>query len=165
MTTPTPTSSLVPKMVRSEDDRTQSPRTRPAYTGGPRLKLNVFGRIEGYHLYWANDEDAAIEQLLQDGFEFATAEETKMQKANREVVVADKDVDSRVSKYVGVRADGSPLRAYLMKCENSLWQEIQDANQTQADTWDSAIREGQVENVPNRYKPVGYETKVTTGIR
>lgn len=125
------------------------------------MKLNVFGSIPGYHLYWCNDEDAAIEQLLAEGFEFVQPAEVKMESA----LVVDKDLDNRLSKYVGTRADGSPLRAYLLKATEELWQDFQDGNQAQADDWDEAIRQGEIEADRNRYKPTGYDIKLTTGRR
>ena len=165
MTSPTPTTSSAPvaPAARSADDRQQLPRTRAARTGGPRLKLNVFKEIEGFHLYWANDEDAAIEQLLSEGFDFVKPDEAGMKSLTN--VVADADLTDRVSKYVGTKADGTPLRAYLLKCPNEVWEEIQAANQQQADEWDGQIRSGAVENVENRYVPKGFEIKVTTGQR
>lgn len=148
-------------MVRREDDRKQLPRERSAYTGGMKLKLKVFGDIPGYHMFWENDQDAAIEQLLEYGFEFVSKSEVTMNSH----IVADDSVDSRVSKYVGSKQDGSPLRAYLMKVTNEIWDEIQQVNQAQADEWEDGIRRGATSDVENRYIPKGFEPKVTSGIR
>lgn len=127
------------------------------------MKLKVFGEIPGYHMFWENDQDAAIEQLLEYGFDFVTMAEAKLQ--SRTQIVADSDLGERVSKYVGTKDDGTPLRAYLMKCPEDLWQEIQAVNQQQADEWDKSILRGDIQNVENRYVPKGYQTKLTSGIR
>lgn len=153
-------SSPVASATRSENDRPQSDRTRAPVSGGPRLKLSVHGNIPGYHLFWENDQDAAIEQLLGEGFDFATAEEVNMVSRTSMKIVADADVDSRVSKYVGVKADGTPLRAYLLKCPDDIWEERSKSIMAQADHWDSAIRAGAISNVDNRYKPAGFDIRL-----
>lgn len=161
MTEPTSASPSVAAVVRSDNDRKQLPRERSAYTGGMKLKLKVFGDIPGYHMFWENDQDAAIEQLLEYGFEFVQKTEVGLNKT----FVADEGVDSRVSKHVGVKQDGSPLRAYLMKVTNEIWDEIDRVNQAQADMWEEGIRRGATSDVENRYIPRGFEPKVTSGIR
>lgn len=154
-------SAPVAAVVRREDDRKELPRTRQAHTGGLKLKLAVTGQIDGHHLFWCNDQDAEIEQLLEDGWGFV--ERSEVQKVQG--VVADADLDNRMSKYVGTKDDGSPLRAYLMKCRNELWAEIQQDNQVQADEWDSAILRGATEPDTHRYIPKGFEPKITSGTR
>ncbi len=148
--------------IRNEQERPAAVRNRPASFGGARLKLEVFGTIPGYHLYWENDENAAIEQLLSEGFDFVTAEEVGMtSKTTR--IVADKDVDGRFSKYVGTRADGTgPLRAFLLKCPDELWEDRQAMRGEQDDLRDQAIREGHIGNVDSSYTPHGYKSSVKT---
>ena len=146
------------KLVRTESDRKEFPRARNSNTGGIRLKLQVFGVIDGYHLYWENDEDAAIEQLMSEGWEFVEPHEVNMQSH----IVSDSDVTNRISKYVGKKSDGSPLRAFLMKCPNDLWSDIQDMKHEQADIWDNAIKDGSVANVEGRYNPTGLSINLKT---
>ena len=131
-------------------------RTRKSSLGGARLRLEVLGTLPGFHLYWANDEDAAIEMLLDEGFEFVTKGELGTNRG----VVADEDVDSRISKVVGKQADGSPLRAYLMKCDEAIWQEREESIQEVADSRDSAIREGTISAPDSSYKPRGADIKL-----
>lgn len=147
-----------PVNPRREADRKSAVRSRMASTGGMRLKLQVFGEIPGYHLFWENDEDAAIEQRLFEGFEFVEPSEVKMQAWT----VPDSDIAGKVSKYVGKKADGSPLRAFLLKLADDLWDERQASSQEQANVWDDAIRAGTVGGVDSRYKPKGAETSVKT---
>jgi hypothetical protein len=149
---------VTPVNPRREADRKAAVRSRMASTGGMRLKLQVFGEIPSYHLFWENDEDAAIEQRLFEGFEFVETSEVKMQAWT----VPDSDIAGKVSKYVGKKADGSPLRAFLLKCADDLWDERQASSQEQANVWDEAIRSGTVGGVDSRYKPKGAETSVKT---
>lgn len=149
--------STVAQVIRKEADRKSAPRTRPGNLGGPRLKLQVFGEIEGWHLYWCNDDDNAVEELLFDGFEFVAPDEVNMVSR----IVQDADVEGKVSKYVGKKADGSPMRAFLLKCREDIWQERQEQGQQQANAWDSAILAGTVGGVDSRYQPKGAQTSLS----
>lgn len=134
-------------------------RERVPDLGGMRLKLSVQGEIPGHHLYWENDEHGRIEQLLYDGFEFVAPGEV----GRSSDVVSDLDLSNRVSRYVGRRDDGSPLRAYLMKCPNELWEERQAAGLAQASTWDQEIRHGRMKPQDgSQYVPQGYLSKLET---
>lgn len=144
--------------ARRENERKQSPRDRESNLGGMGLKLDVNGRIDGFHMYWANDEDGAIETLLYSGFDFVDPDEVRM----RSVVVQDSDLGNRISRYVGKKADGSPLRAYLLKCSNEIWDERESARYRQADAWDSDIRSGSMTRGDGRYKPKGVNTTLDT---
>lgn len=155
---PIATTPVVVPVIRKEADRKQAMRERMNSTGGAQLKLAVFGTIEGYHLYWCNDDNNAVEELLFDGiFEFVAPDEVNM--ASR--IVQDADVTGKVSKYVGKKADGSPLRAYLLKCRDDLWDARQAIGQEQANAWDSAILAGTVGGVDSRYNPKGAVTALS----
>lgn len=149
--------TAAPKAVRSDSDRPSAPRSRQRSTGGARLKLQVFGEIQGCHMYWCNDDDNAIEQLLSEGFRFVEPSEVQMAAW----IVQDADVANRVSRYVGKKADGSAMRAFLLACSNDIWDELQAAGQDQANQWDGAILAGAVGNVDGRYKPKGAETALS----
>lgn len=148
--------------TRTSAQRTEAPRKRQSSLGGARLKLAVQGSIQGKHLYWANDEDAAIEILLDEGFEFVHKGELG---SRRDVVVSDEGVDSRISKYVGKQADGSPLRAFLMKCDEEVWQEREASIQAVADERDSAISQGAISTPDNAYKPTGANIKIDHSVK
>lgn len=147
------------KAVRAERDRKGADREREPVAGGLRLKMEVRGSIPGYHLYWENDQDGAIETLLFEGFEFVEPAEVQMQSA----FVQDADLAHRVSRYVGRKEDGSPLRAYLMKCTDEIWRERESARYAQADAWDQAIHESQ--HGEGRYRPKGTDLSVDTKFR
>ena len=146
------------KAVRAAIQREEGPREREAEFGGPRLKMHVMGTIEGYHLYWENDQDSAIEQLLYDGFEFVTPAEVSMSRA----VVSDGDIAHRVSRFVGTKADLTPLRAYLMKCTNEIWEAREAERYRIADSWDSDIRQRAANPGQGNYTPKGVQSKLDT---
>lgn len=128
----------VERTVRQET-REEAPRARPVTFGGPRLKLAVNASIPGYHMIWENDtDDGNIEQLLVEGFEFVTKSEVTLTQG----IVADEDLSSRVSRYVGSKEDGSPLRAYLLKIPEEVWQERESYRYNEADLRDDNIRRG-----------------------
>lgn len=146
-------------IAKRDNDRTKSPREREDDLGGPRLKLSVIGDIPGYTMYWENDEDGRIEQLLFEGFDFVEPGEV-----NRAAdLVADMDLGSRISRYVGRREDGSPLRAYLLKLPTDMWNKRKLREQSQTDEWDDQIRNGRMKPQDrNQYTPQGYESVLDT---
>lgn len=147
--------------TRRDSQRPAATRERGKNFGGPRLKLSVIGEIPGYHLYWENDDEGAIEQLLYSGFDFVEPSEVGMTRH----IVSDADTANRVSRYVGVKSDGSPMRAYLMKCTDELWAEHRADRHAQADTWDASIRQGQVGPDSGRYRPKGADISLDTQFR
>ena len=145
--------------------RDKSERERANTLGGIQLQLYVHGEIPGYHLYWENDENGAIEQLLMAGFDFVTQDELNAKQAK---IVPDLDITSCISRYIkGMRADGQPLRAYLMKCPDEIWNERENARYAAADQRDHDIYEQAVN--PNTRagfrKPNGVETHMDTQYR
>jgi hypothetical protein len=148
-------------VVRRDSQRPEAPRERAKSFGGPRLKLHVMGEIPGFHLYWENDEEGAIEQLLYEGFEFALPSEVRMASH----IVQDADVADRVSRYVGKKEDGSPLRAYLLKCPDEVWVEREADRLLQADAWDEAIRAGKIQSDPSMYRPRSANIALDTKFR
>lgn len=140
-----------------DKDRTGAEREREPDLGGPRLKLSVGGTIPGHHLYWENDEDGKIEQLLFDGFDFVATGEVRRSSD----LVADLDLTDRISRYVGRREDGTALRAYLMKCPDEIWKQRKAREQLQVNQWEKQIREGRMKpSDRTQYVPEGYESKL-----
>lgn len=144
--------------ARREAERKSPARERKDTMGGMKLKLSVNGSIEGYHLYWENDEDGAIETLLYDGFEFVSQAEVNMEKA----IVSDTDLGDRISRYVGAKSDGSPLRAYLLKCPENMWQDRENVRYKEADARDNDIRSRSSSPDTGQYRPKGYATTLAT---
>lgn len=140
--------------------RDSAPREREPDLGGQKLRLSVTGEIPGHTMYWANDEDGKIEELLFEGFDFV--EPGEVRRASD--LVADMDLTNRVSRYVGRREDGSPLRAYLLKCPQDIWNARQEAGQRQANDWDEQIRSGKMkaDAREGQYQPKGTESFLKT---
>lgn len=146
---------------RSDSQRPAAARSRLSNLGGASLKLNVFGTIPGYHLYWENDDNNRIELMLEEGFEFVKPEEVGMTRK----VASDTEVTDRISKYVGTKEDGTGMRAYLLKCPEHLWEDIQSSIADLTSERDQHIRAGNIGGVDSTYKPQGFETKVVSGRR
>ena len=141
-----------------------APRKRRTNLGGASLKLEVTTTIAGCHLYWENDIEARLERLLAEGFDFVSPSEVGMHNVTGRIV-ADTDVTDRVSKYVGTTEEGKPMRAYLMKCPDDIWEDIQDCISDLADSRDRDILDSANRATGDRYKPSGYDTKVSSGRR
>ena len=149
--------------IQRDADRQKSGavRERAPDLGGPQLKLSVIGEVPGHHMYWENDEDGKIEQLLYEGFDFVSQDE--VQRGSD--LVADMDLTNRISRYVGRHQDGSPLRAYLMKCPNELWEQRQARTQRTVNDWDEQIRNGRMKPQEGQYTPKGYTNKFETNAK
>jgi hypothetical protein len=150
-------------IVRDEAQRPTAARTRAANFGGPSLKLSVPQQIPGFHLYWENDAgEGKIENLLENGFDFVTPAEVGIQSRRSATVVADSELDSRVSRFVGRQPDGSPMRAYLLKCPEDIWAEYEADRNEQADAREDDIRQRVESPGAGNYKPNGYTSTVAT---
>jgi hypothetical protein len=145
----------------SERNTKGAQRERAPDLGGHRLKLAVSGSIDGHHLYWENDEDGKIEDLLFQGFDFVAPGEVNRASD----LVADMDLANRISRYVGRREDGSPLRAYLLKCPNEIWNARKAADQQQANEWDEQIRSGRMKPQDGQYTPKGVSSYLETNAK
>lgn len=142
--------------IERSPKREEAPRTRVTGFGGPRMKLSVPFHIEGMHLYWENDDDnGAIEELLYEGFSFVTKDEVGLDRTAERAVVADDDVTSRVSRYVGKKEDGTAMRAYLLKCPEEVWADREKQRAIQGDQWEESIRNEQTRPSEGRYIPNG----------
>lgn len=81
-------------------------RRRRASTGGHSLKLAAPQR-EGFTRRWVND----------DGNRIADAHDLAYDYVN-EAGITSTDTGTRISRLVGTKANGEPLRAYLMETPN-----------------------------------------------
>jgi hypothetical protein len=152
--------------IARDAERKEAPRTRPADFGGPRLKLSVPYQIPGMHLFFENDDDnGAIEQLLHEGFTFVTRDEVGLGRGVATSVVADDDVTERVSRFVGKKADGTAMRAYLLKCPDDLWADRTSYRDQDADAREESIIAEQREPSSGRYLPQGVKSSLNSKYR
>jgi hypothetical protein len=126
------------RSLREAREDGTAPRERENDLGGLTLQLNVRGEIPGHKLSWVNDEDGGIETKLELGFDFVTQDELNARQAK---IVPDEDIGNVISRFVkGTRSDGQALRAYLLKCPEDVWAEIESRRYRAADKWDADIR-------------------------
>lgn len=86
-------------------------RRRRASVGGHAMKLQAPVR-PGYTRRWFNDSGNRIAEAIDLGYEFTTEQGIKTD-----------DPSSRVSRLVGTKANGDPLKAYLMETPDELYAE------------------------------------------
>lgn len=86
-------------------------RRRRASVGGHALKLSAPTR-KGYVRRWFNDDGNRIADADALGYDYVT-----------EAGVQSSDPGSRISRLVGTKANGEPLRAYLMETPDELYAE------------------------------------------
>jgi hypothetical protein len=61
--------------------------------------------------------------------------------AKQAKIVPDEEITNVISRFVkGTRSDGQALRAYLLKCPDELWAQIESRRYRAADKWDADIR-------------------------
>jgi hypothetical protein len=151
--------------VSRDTERVEASRERTAGFGGPRLKLSVPYTLPGFHLFFENDDDnGAIEQLLYEGFSFVTQKEVGFSRQST-AIVADDDVTDRVSRFVGKKTDGTPMRAYLLKCPEKVWAEREANRYELADNWEDSIRREQRDPSAGRYTPKGVTSELNPNYR
>jgi hypothetical protein len=78
-------------------------RRRRASVGGHRLKLQAPAR-DGYVRRWVNDDGNRIAEAQELAYDHVTDSGIQTSSA-----------DSRISRLVGTKANGEPLRAFLME--------------------------------------------------
>lgn len=86
-------------------------RRRRASVGGHALKLQAPSR-PGFTRRWMNDDGNRIAQADELAYDHVCDPDAK-----------SSDVGSRVSRLVGTKANGEPLRAYLMETPDELYAE------------------------------------------
>ena len=126
------------RSLREQRKEGTEARERENDLGGLVLQLDVKGEIPGYKLFWENDENGMIESRLMAGFDFVTQDELYAKQAK---IVPDEEISSVISRFVkGTRNDGQALRAYLLKCPDDIWAQIERQRHEAADKWDREIR-------------------------
>jgi hypothetical protein len=111
--TPSARRGRPPKEAELEVDATENPtkRRRRAKVGGHAMKLLAPAR-PGYTRRWVNDDSNRIAQADDLAYDFVYEPDAQ-----------STDVGSRISRLVGTKANGEPLRAYLMETPDELYAE------------------------------------------
>lgn len=130
--------------IRAET-RTEEGRRQRIPLGTPQLKLSAPKR-PGFVRRWVNDDGARL-QLAQDaGYAFAESEHPSGSNA---------EPGTRVSRVVGSKEDGSPLKAYLMEQREEWYAEDQATKQAEIDKTEQQIKAGNIDgkSADGRYIP------------
>lgn len=107
-----------------------SKRRRRASVGGHAMKLGATTR-EGHTRRWFNDDGNRIADAHELGYDFVSEKGLKTD-----------DPSSRVSRLVGTKANGDPLKAYLMETPDELYAEGQSEREAHNRQIDDAITAG-----------------------
>lgn len=127
--------------------------------GTHRTKLDVEDVIEGYYLYWFNDQDGKLQRALDGGYEFVKRSEVP-RLGQGQLHEENTDLNSKVSKVVSKGKD--VIRAYLMKLPEEYHREDLLAKEAINRQVDDALRAGQPGGnvVENQYVPKGHTQQV-----
>lgn len=118
----------------------QTKRRRRASVGGHALRLQAPKR-KGYTRRWINDDGNRLADAFELGYDYV-----------QEAGIQSSDPGSRISRLVGTKANGEPLRAYLMETPDELYAEgvaERDAHTRQIDESLVAGRDSTGQMVPN----------------
>src|SRR5574343_700072 len=128
------------RQPREERQQPESPRRKRVPVGVPRLKLNAPNR-EGYVRRWVNDDNTRLKDFEEGGYQYVYG--AKAGDAAGNDVTAREGLDSRVSRVVGKKDDGSPLTAYLMEIRQDWYDEDQLAKMRIIDEKEAQMRRGE----------------------
>lgn len=131
----------------------RSGRTSRVPLGAPRLKLKINEEDPNKVRRWMNDTDNRLNDALEGGYQFL---ERGVSVGVPDVVPGNTDPGARMSKIVGTKADGTPLRAYAMQIDRSLYEADQSEKEAAIAKGEEAIRTGNPDGSPQgRYIPDG----------
>jgi len=116
--------------TNEQTDAAPSKRRRRASVGGHALKLQAPVRA-GYTRRWMNDLNNRIAEADDLAYDFVFEKGIKTD-----------DPSSRVSRIVGTKANGEPLKAYLMETPNELYAEGVSEKEAQNARVEDDVREG-----------------------
>ncbi len=129
-----------------ESPRNQARRERVRFSG-PRRRLQVDEEHlnPNYKYHWFNDQNDELGQAERAGYVYV-----KKSEINDPTVIGDSevhggnsDMNSNVSRVVGVNRANGPLRAYFMKIERSVYEGDQEWREKEVNMRvDEALRAG-----------------------
>jgi len=146
----------MPKSDRPNRDITQRPAKRVPL-GVQRQKLVLNDLNDPDHRYrWVNDYGTRIQNALEGGYEFVSAEEAG-QIGVRDALPTNTDLGTGVSMVV---ERGTGRRAFLMRIRTDLYEADQAAKQAEIDKVDADMRRGSIKGLEGRTR-VNPEHKVS----
>ena len=131
----------------------RSGRTKRVPLGAPRFKLKINEENPNEVYRWMNDADNRLEDAIEGGYRFI---ERGVSVGVPDVIPGNTDPGARMSKVVGTKADGSPLRAYAMQIDRGLYEADQAEKEAAIAKGEELIRAGNPDGAPQgRYIPDG----------
>lgn len=126
-----PPQSAVAATTETTSDAPALPgRRRRASVGGHSLKLSAPAR-DGYVRRWFNDDNNRIAEAKELAYEHVTDQSAQSSSS-----------DTRISRLVGTKANGEPLRAFLMETPVEEYAAGQAEREAQNRMVDEAITAG-----------------------
>lgn len=121
-----------PPINPEASDQGEAPpkRRRRASVGGHAMKLQAPQR-KGYVRRWVNDDGNRLAKAEELAYDFVTDPDAQ-----------STDVGSRISRLVGTKANGEPLRAYLMETPEEEYRAGLDEKESLNSQIDEAITRG-----------------------
>lgn len=120
----------------------KSGRRRRSTSGTNALKLSAPTR-KGYTRRWVNDDGNRIAEADELAYDFV-----------HEAGITSSDPGTRISRLVGTKANGEPLRAYLMETPDELYAEGVAEKEARARQTDEAIAAGR--DLDGQHQSDGY---------
>lgn len=103
--------AATPEPQAAQEAAAPTKRRRRASVGGHAMKLTAPPR-EGYQRRWVNDTNDRLAMMDELGYDHVS-----------DASIKSTDAGSRVSRVVGTKPNGEPLRAYLMETPVELYAE------------------------------------------
>lgn len=147
----------VAPQVRAPEQRPAQIRKRPLF--GVRMsKLGVEYTLPGQHLCWISDyDDGRLQYALECGYTFVRQDEVGISNAGAQVS-PNEDSANRISRHGGLSESNRPMRTYLMKIPNEIYEETQAAIQVEADRYNDQLYADP--DGANQYRPTSIATKI-----
>lgn len=138
-------------MEQRRPGRPRIERAKRAPLGAPRLKLKIEEEPSVVRR-WVNDGDNRLHDAVEGGYRYVMGD---VEVGTPDVGSGNTDVGSRISKVVGTKEDGTPLRAYLMEIPREFYAEDQAAKEEKTKATERSILTGNIDGQAHdgRYIP------------
>jgi hypothetical protein len=152
-----------PYAPRTAEERQTAERKRPLF-GVRSTKLDVDYEIPGMQLAWITDyDDGRLQFALECGYQYVKQSEVKVSNTQSDVV-KDADTSDRISRYAGQSESNRPVRTYLMKIEQEIYEEAKAEINAQSDFQENQLYAGDHTDLQGKYIPTSIATKIGSKI-
>ena len=132
----------MPRVKRTET--TKEARKERVPLGRMRRKMSIPDGLipKNKVARWINDKSGRLQAAQEGGYTFVDDPLAKVGEGSED---GRDSLDTKISRVVGTKEDGSPLKAYLMVINKSLYDADQAEKNRHLDEIDASIRRGNVE--------------------